>query len=54
MSYDPAKAYLYNQLKQNSPTLSNSELLIQAGISGSEAGFYTTNSIGFLIKNQFE
>jgi len=51
MSYDPAKAYLYNQLKQNSPTLSNSELLIQAGISGSEAGFYTTNSIGFLTEN---
>ena len=51
MSYDPAKAYLYNQLKQNSPTLSNSELLTQAGISGSEAGFYTTNSIGFLTEN---
>jgi hypothetical protein len=42
--FDPDKAQAYNELRQASPNLSQSQLFSQAGISAAEAGYYQPNS----------
>lgn len=49
--YDPDKAQAYNELRQSSPNLNNTELLSQAGISSTEAGYYRPSPIGYLVEN---
>ena len=51
MSYDPAKAQSYNQLKQANPFVSNAVLFQQAGISIADQVFYSVSPLGFLIQN---
>lgn len=49
--FDPDKAQAYNELRQASPNLSQSQLFSQAGISADEAGYYQASPIGYLIQN---
>jgi len=49
--FDPDKAQAYNELRQSSPNLSQTQLFNQAGISSLEQGYYQPSPIGFLIQN---
>jgi hypothetical protein len=49
--FDADKAQAYNELRQASPNLSQTELFNQAGISSLEQGYYQPSPIGFLIQN---